>query len=677
MTDIFLVVLETTLSTSVIIVILLLLTPLLNRRYAAKWNYWIWIFLALRLLIPFSFNDVIHYTIVNREAKYEEDNSVQMTTSVMAQSGIEQIKNSSEQTGPRQRIILEIPEQMVIPIVSSGNKSGTSMTLLDVLVTVWLGGCVFFIAVHIISYLHYKKLITTQGRNIDEDYIVGLLVRLTEELHINQQIQMMLFRGAASPMVIGIFKPLVVLPEIQYSEQELYFILKHELVHLKRRDVLLKLLFVAANAVHWFNPIVWSMQKEAVVDMELSCDERVVQGMDFADRKAYTETLFAALHRKHMKRMILSTQFYGGKQVMKQRFRNILSRTPKKNGVLVLLFAVLLSSVFGAIIGCSAAAKTPGKDVIENVLSDFAKANEEQRATGIRTKINMEQKATDAQTDVAGNDALVPELVRQKAEQLVKNTFLYEKQLSVHYIDWRVESVTHSYTYQNFEGMVLEIYQFNFQLLTKKPEEIQLLEGMQIGADGWVVTGCPHSNYLVYQRTGDALIYLRHIFETEYVPGDKEFTEELQYLHNMGEFLPDTSLQEADAMLMTFVKEGFPIQDSVVCQNGEGYSIYLSEGKWAQTNKDEWTARRNGQVKLWITHFEDKSLDAVEKELASDGYAIIKDRRIRQDGDMIYAVKLKEFDGDVWGTFCTYPVDSQEGWGVEIQKMADTLLRKF
>ena len=154
MTDIFLVVLETTLSTSVIIVILLLLTPLLNRRYAAKWNYWIWIFLALRLLIPFSFNDVIHYTIVNREAKYEEDNSVQMTTSVMAQSGIKQIKNSSEQTGPRQRIILEIPEQMVIPITSSGNKSGTSKTLLDVLATVWLGGCLFFIAVHIISNLH-------------------------------------------------------------------------------------------------------------------------------------------------------------------------------------------------------------------------------------------------------------------------------------------------------------------------------------------------------------------------------------------------------------------------------------------------------------------------------------------------------------------------------------------
>ena len=77
------------------------------------------------------------------------------------------------------------------------------------------------------------------------------------------------------------------------------------------------------------------------------------------------------------------------------------------------------------------------------MLSDFAKANEEQRATGIRTKISMEQKATDAQTDVTGNDALVPELVRQKAEQLVKNTFLYEKQLSVHYIDWRVESVTY------------------------------------------------------------------------------------------------------------------------------------------------------------------------------------------------------------------------------------------
>lgn len=113
-----------------------------------------------------------------------------------------------------------------------------------------------------------------------------------------------------SPMIIGFLKPVLILPKEQYSAEKLYFILKHELVHLKRGDVYLKLLFVTANAVHWFNPLIWIMQKEAVIDMELSCDERVTQGADYAMRKAYTETLLSMLHRQYNRRTTLSTQFY-------------------------------------------------------------------------------------------------------------------------------------------------------------------------------------------------------------------------------------------------------------------------------------------------------------------------------------------------------------------------------
>lgn len=73
-------------------------------------------------------------------------------------------------------------------------------------------------------------------------------------------------------MIIGFIKPVLVLPEEQYSSEELFFILKHELIHLKRGDVYFKLLFVTANTVRWFNPLIWIMQKEAAIDMELSCD---------------------------------------------------------------------------------------------------------------------------------------------------------------------------------------------------------------------------------------------------------------------------------------------------------------------------------------------------------------------------------------------------------------------
>ena len=170
---------------------------------------------------------------------------------------------------------------------------------------------------------------------------------------------------ADSPMIIGFLKPVLVLPKEQYNVNELYFILKHELVHLKRGDVYLKLLFVAANAVHWFNPLIWMMQKEASVDMELSCDERVTQGTSYDMRKAYTETLLSTLHKRCAKRTALSTQFYGGKEVMKKRFKNILLKNRKKNGILILLCVIFLTISFGTLIACSIA-KENDEEINEN-----------------------------------------------------------------------------------------------------------------------------------------------------------------------------------------------------------------------------------------------------------------------------------------------------------------------
>lgn len=69
-------------------------------------------------------------------------------------------------------------------------------------------------------------------------------------------------------------------------------------MHLKRGDVFFKLLFVETNAFYWYIRLIWIMQKEAKVDMELICDERVTRGTDYAVRKAYTETLLSMIHKQ-------------------------------------------------------------------------------------------------------------------------------------------------------------------------------------------------------------------------------------------------------------------------------------------------------------------------------------------------------------------------------------------
>lgn len=221
-----------------------------------------------------------------------------------------------------------------------------------------------FIGVHLGSYLHYRRLLRRDGIRIKKGRM-KLLQRVSDELHLRKRISIITYTEADSPMLIGFRQPVLVLPAETYSDEALYYILKHELIHFIRHDVYWKLLFVLANAVHWFNPVVWFMHREAVVDMELSCDERVVSGADRKSKNAYTETLYTTLQRKCNRKQPLSTQFYGGKRIMQKRFRNILRHSVKRNGFSVLVSTAVLMIGAGLLIGCSASNKDrPGQSKI-------------------------------------------------------------------------------------------------------------------------------------------------------------------------------------------------------------------------------------------------------------------------------------------------------------------------
>ena len=356
MGNILLSILGISVSIGLIVIILIFLTPFLNKRYAAKWKYLIWIFLALRLLIPVS----------GANGQYIMDRMSQLKVEKNSESEENDADNPTDITMPYRRIVVEIPAQMTTPINASSEKNTADITMLDMVTLVWIIGSLIFISVHLISYSHYKSQVIKRGRMIKETRILSQIFRLKYELHISRTLCVMEYDEAESPMIIGFIKPVLVLPKEQYNSEDLFFILKHELVHFKRGDVYLKLLFVTANAVHWFNPIIWIMQKEAVIDMELSCDERVTQGTSFELRKAYTETLLSMLHKQCVRKTVLSTQFYGGKKIMKKRFKNILIRNRKKNGISILICAVVLSFTLGMLVGCSVTKENTEKENIEN-----------------------------------------------------------------------------------------------------------------------------------------------------------------------------------------------------------------------------------------------------------------------------------------------------------------------
>lgn len=338
MGNLFLSILETSASAALIVIGLMLLAPFLNKRYAAKWQYLIWIFLSLWLLVPFS-GDLV----------------LQPKVQTISEPGENGTDHATDVPTAYRRVVVEVPAQVAAPIKAPSERDQAGMSVLDIMAFVWIAGSLIFMAVHLISYFRYKRQVIKKGRRIKEACILSRMYQLKRELHIRRTVCVMESCEAESPMVIGFLKPVLVLPKEQYSSGDLFFILKHELVHLKRGDVYLKLLFVTANAVHWFNPFIWIMRKEAAIDMELSCDERVTQGASYAMRKAYTETLMSMLHKQCVRKTALSTQFYGGTEIMKKRFQNILIRNRKKNGIIVLVCAIVLTISLGTLVGCSVA----------------------------------------------------------------------------------------------------------------------------------------------------------------------------------------------------------------------------------------------------------------------------------------------------------------------------------
>jgi len=130
--------------------------------------------------------------------------------------------------------------------------------------------------------------------------------------------------------MIGFVNPRILLPKSDIEEDELRFILRHELVHYKRKDLWYKCLVLIATAIHWFNPIVYLMAEAIDILCEMSCDAEVIRSTDADTRQHYSETIIGVVKYQSKMKTALSTNFYGGKKGMKNRIFSIMDTGKKR-----------------------------------------------------------------------------------------------------------------------------------------------------------------------------------------------------------------------------------------------------------------------------------------------------------------------------------------------------------
>ena len=346
--ELFLCVLKWGLVVGAAALILRLLRPVLDRRYRARWRTWTWLILACALILgpgaerllaarPIFSTPPVVIQVPQMDVQWQADRDAGVRLRVLP-SGAPQSAPASPAAGPGDAAVPRPASAKTLPIE----------TLFP---AVWLAGAALFLLWRLLGTLLFCRRARRWSRQPGEQ-TRQFYRSACDDLHIQRPPILLISAPVGSPMMTGLLRPRLYLPSEDWGPQELAFILCHELTHYRRHDLWYKLLILAANALHWFNPLIYLLSREADTDLELTCDDAVVAGRGREDRQAYSETLLGSLHRQRgLSRAALSTHFYGGAKIMKERFRNILTQNKRKFGVTALLLALLLTSCAAATLG--------------------------------------------------------------------------------------------------------------------------------------------------------------------------------------------------------------------------------------------------------------------------------------------------------------------------------------
>ncbi len=310
--------------------LILLIKRIFNNRLTPKWHYYIWIILALRLMLPglpesgFSLFNAVpaaqNITTVQAADPGSGDAVEEFSADVVEGS----VVVKSPVTGIEQRRTFSVPKQGV-----------------DLLLAFWIIGAVLMASILGGAYWSFYRRTRTLPPCRDED-----ILQLFEECKAKAGVdshRITLQIGGSTPMLRGLIRPAILLPE-GYSREELQHVLIHELCHYKHKDILVSAICTGFLCIYWFNPIFWLCFYTIRRDIEFLCDERVIEIT--GERKEYSRTLLkTALRRNQF--IFATTSMQNGEKEVSKRIKQIAYFKKPKRWLTIL--AVMVALVVGAV----------------------------------------------------------------------------------------------------------------------------------------------------------------------------------------------------------------------------------------------------------------------------------------------------------------------------------------
>ena len=283
MSEIFLKIINMSISASYIVLAVLLLRLLLKK--APKWiTVVLWGIVAVRLVCPFSIESVLSL----------------IPSSEVVSPNIMTDKTPTINTG------IPIINSTLNPVISDsftpnpGDSANPLQVLIPILTAIWIVGMVALLIYTVISYARVRRKI-------------GTAVLYKDNIYQSENV--------VSPFVLGIIKPKIYLP-FGMNEKDMEHVVAHEMAHIRRKDHLWKPLGFLLLTLHWFNPLMWLGYVLLCRDIELACDEKVIKELDHDARADYSQALLTCSVNR---RMIAACPLAFGEVGVKDRVKSVLN----------------------------------------------------------------------------------------------------------------------------------------------------------------------------------------------------------------------------------------------------------------------------------------------------------------------------------------------------------------
>ncbi|MCD3235005.1 DUF4830 domain-containing protein [Clostridium botulinum] len=348
LSSIFSKVLSMSITASIVAVIIFIIRLIFNKRVPKIFSYVLWSLVLIRLLVPISFSSVfsvfnaIDISKDNIQATYQEniketkenlskENNTYHSTLSNVDNEIKNTKNIKA-VKPTKNHVSKINNKKFI----------YKQFIIKEFPILWIIGFILLFLSSIIMYIRTSNKLKEAVLYKDDE----IINKCSKKLLLNGKIKIFVSDRINTPVVCNPIMPRIVLPlSLVESEDKLAikYIITHEIVHIKRFDNIMKILAVFALCMHWFNPLVWISFLLSQKDMEMSCDEKVMEIFDEDIRRDYATLLINLSVKQNM--LINGGILAFGESNIKSRVKSIMKYKKSTKRVIVIAVIAILTLV--------------------------------------------------------------------------------------------------------------------------------------------------------------------------------------------------------------------------------------------------------------------------------------------------------------------------------------------